>query len=321
MNRKLNKLFLLLVLALPLFFAGLSSCKKDENKNPYDQYNNGNVDSTNILLPPTSIQGLHQQIFKPTCANSGCHDGTFEPDYRTIESTYNTLVYHSIIKNDNSDPLEYRVKPFDVEHSMLVRRMTVDLNGNSGTMPLDYSIDSTSDWNEKKNEHIENIKTWIRDGAKDISGNVANPTNRVPQINGMIITPQGSSTPFPRNISGVVQIPSGVSAIDIYLSFSDAETAAGQLNILTAQFSLSRDDYSVADTLQATTTSPIMAAGYGGSQVSYAHKISVPSVSAYWQGGTSHFFSAKVSDGTNTVSLPGLYALDIFKTYYSFKLL
>ncbi|MBK7268515.1 MAG: hypothetical protein IPI07_03030, partial [Flavobacteriales bacterium] len=31
---------------------------------------------------------------------SGCHDGTFEPEFRTIASAYNSLVYHPVIAND-----------------------------------------------------------------------------------------------------------------------------------------------------------------------------------------------------------------------------
>ena len=65
-------------------------------------------------LNPASIEGLHANIFGKTCANSGCHDGNFEPDFRTIESTYNTLVFQPIIKNDLQGTYEYRVVPGNV---------------------------------------------------------------------------------------------------------------------------------------------------------------------------------------------------------------
>ena len=45
------------------------------------------------LAPPAGAQA-------PTCANSGCHDGTFEPDFRTVGSSWNTLVNHPVIAND-----------------------------------------------------------------------------------------------------------------------------------------------------------------------------------------------------------------------------
>ena len=68
----------------------LFSCK-EEYVNPFDNITNTNLNETNnIELEPTSIAGIHANVFRPTCANSGCHDGTFEPDFRTIESSYNT---------------------------------------------------------------------------------------------------------------------------------------------------------------------------------------------------------------------------------------
>ena len=41
-------------------------------------------------LPEGNFAWLHQQAFAPTCANSGCHDGTFEPDFRTVGASWNT---------------------------------------------------------------------------------------------------------------------------------------------------------------------------------------------------------------------------------------
>ena len=296
----------------------LSACKKDE-KNPYAPYNNPVIDSTTTgLLPPTSFAGLYQQIFFPTCANSGCHDGTFEPDFRTIESSYISLVYHAITKNDSTDPLTYRVYPFQADKSMLIRRLTTNLNGNSGFMPL--VTDPGSDWPANKVTYIANIKQWITDGAKDISGNVANPVNKVPQMNGMIITAHNSNTPFPRDVAGVVQVPSGTTAFDIYLSVSDAETAAGSLVISSSKFSLSRDDFSNAVNLTTAVISPVTFTGYQNTPVSFYHKITVSDASLYWQSGNRVFVSLTVSDGTNTVSLPGLYAIDVIKSYYSIQI-
>ena len=88
----------------------LASCSEDSKqvKNPYDNQEPENADGVVVNadkdLDPNSIAALHKDIFKPTCANSGCHDGNFEPDFRTIESSYNTLVNQPIVKNDISDP-------------------------------------------------------------------------------------------------------------------------------------------------------------------------------------------------------------------------
>jgi hypothetical protein len=158
--------FIKIILVLILFTA-IWSCQKQEDEeyvNPYDLIENPdpvNIDTT--ALDPKSLPGLHSDIFAKTCANSGCHDGTFEPDFRTIESTYNTLVNHPIIKNDPQGSFSFRVVPGNTDQSQLIARLTYDIDGNSGVMPL--VIEPDSDWEERKDEYIQNIKDWIAAGA------------------------------------------------------------------------------------------------------------------------------------------------------------
>lgn len=142
------------------------ACEKPEPYvNPFDSTETNNEEETNENeLDPASIEGLHATIFKPTCANSGCHDGTFEPDFRTIQSTYNTLVNHPIIKNDPQGSFEYRVIPNNVAESQLIARLTYDIDGNSGVMPL--ALEPDNDWESTSDTHIENIRKWIQNGAK-----------------------------------------------------------------------------------------------------------------------------------------------------------
>ena len=156
--KKLSFLFITLAL---LF----SACKKDAPTNPFNELTNPNgEEETPVELEATSLAGLHQNIFKPTCANSGCHDGTFEPDFRTLESTYNTLVNHPVIKNDPANSFTFRVVPGDVDASQLVARLTYDIDGNSGIMPL--ALEPDSDYTAKKEEYIQNVKDWIAGGAQ-----------------------------------------------------------------------------------------------------------------------------------------------------------
>ncbi len=146
-----------------------TACHK-ENVNPYDELEEeqNNIDST-VMLDPSSFGALHAYIFKPTCANSGCHDGNFEPDFRTIESSYNTLVNHPIIKNDPQGSYQLRVVPGNPDASVLMARLTFDIDGNSGVMPL--VIEPDSDWEQTSETHIQNVRKWIQDGAKDVFGN------------------------------------------------------------------------------------------------------------------------------------------------------
>ena len=116
-----------------------------------------------VDLDPTSLAGLHAALFAPTCANSGCHDGTFEPDFRTVYSTYNTLVEQPVIKNDPQNSFSLRVAPGDVAASQLVARLTYDIDGNSGIMPL--ALEPDSDYPDRREALIEDVKSWIAAGA------------------------------------------------------------------------------------------------------------------------------------------------------------
>lgn len=154
----------------------LAACKKSSSPaNPFDDPKNQPPASNNndTLLPLDNFAGLHQRIFKPTCSNSGCHDGTFEPDFRTIESSYATMVNQPIIKNNPSGTFQLRVVPGNANASVLHERVVRDIDGISGIMPL--SVDPNSDWPAKKTEYIAAIVTWINAGARDMFGNP--PTN------------------------------------------------------------------------------------------------------------------------------------------------
>ena len=160
----MNTLHGMLTGILVLLFLA-QACKK-EAINPYDQKPiEEEPDDPNPALDSTSLTGLHALIFRPTCANSGCHDGTFEPDFRSVSSTYNTLVNHPIIKNDLEGTYTHRVVPSNVEASLLIARLTYDIDDNSGVMPL--VVEPDSDWPENKEAYIRHIKSWIEKGAPE----------------------------------------------------------------------------------------------------------------------------------------------------------
>jgi hypothetical protein len=123
-----------------------------------------------------SFIGLHKYIFSTTCAASGCHDGSFEPDFRTVQSAYNTLVNHKIVKNTTDNRFEYRVIPNDVENSMLYERVTTTDNV-LGKMPL-YDFPLTP-------REVSFIEDWINAGAPDGFGNSPTVFNEEPAFFGM----------------------------------------------------------------------------------------------------------------------------------------
>ncbi len=142
-----------------------TACDKAEPDNPFEpDTTGGGGDTSTQELSYQGLAGIQDRIFRPTCANAGCHDGTFEPDFRTLASSYATLVDHPVIKNDPADSYEYRVVPGNIEASQLYTRITADIDGNSGIMPL--VLEPDSDYNMHRDTYIAWIRRWIAEGAK-----------------------------------------------------------------------------------------------------------------------------------------------------------
>jgi hypothetical protein len=124
-----------------------------------------------------SFVGLHKYIFSTTCAVSGCHDGSFAPDFRTVQSAYNTLVNHEIVKNTNDNRFEYLVIPNDVANSMLYERITTT-DPVLGRMPL-YDFPLTT-------REVGLIEDWINAGAPDGFGNSPTVIDEEPAFFGIV---------------------------------------------------------------------------------------------------------------------------------------
>ena len=228
---------LYIFIIISLFF---QACKKDGEINPYDNPNlNSNEDiDTNYFSDATTFQALHNNIFIPTCANSGCHDGAFEPDFRTIESSYNTLVYQPVIKNDNVNTYEFRVKPSNSDKSILYKRLIEDIDGISGIMPLSAEYNPEHYWLDHKEEYIQNIKDWIDNGAMDMFGNLPLQPNNIPEMRGAIAFITGQTTPLSREIPrGTIYVPSSANSIDLWFSVQDDILATNELSYNKIKFS------------------------------------------------------------------------------------
>lgn len=164
----------------------INACKKEERVidtiypeapfNPYDT-----IDRTGMVIDPPDIDsnsflGLHTYIFSQRCAVPACHDGSFEPDFRTVQSAYSTLVYHPVIKNTSDSAFTYRVQPGNAQQSWLYERITTN-DPLLGRMPLyDNPLTGTE---------INRIKEWINSGAKDFFGNSATYPNYQPALFGV----------------------------------------------------------------------------------------------------------------------------------------
>lgn len=310
------------ILGLFIFFLlGLSACKEEPPINPFDEVVNPNGPvPEDVILDPISIEGLHANVFKKTCANSGCHDGTFEPDFRTIESTYNTLVYQAVIKNDLLGTYEYRVLPGSLDASQLINRLTTDIDGTSGIMPL--VIEPDSDWEQEKETQIQNIKDWILSGAKDILGN--QPVLNDNGLPGMLGVAGFAGTWVGREDSGfgALRIPKSQSTLDLYIALTDDKTAPNQLTNNKIRFANSADGFAAAADLNLQVlASPETQIGFEGEQVKYYHKISI-NPQDYAEVGETVFFRVYVKDDSNPLTeIPSDGGAFYIKNYFSFTII
>ncbi|MEO0898972.1 MAG: hypothetical protein AAFY71_21350 [Bacteroidota bacterium] len=161
----------LLVVSLLIAACGNNAINPNEPENPFDSIVFPEDTIAPTQIDTASIVGLHHYIFSVSCAVPGCHDGSFEPDFRTVQSAYSSLVYHPVIKNTVDEAYEYRVKPASLNESWFYNRVTTD-DQTLGRMPL-YD-NPLEEWK------LQAIRDWIMDGAKDQFGQDASLPNRQP---------------------------------------------------------------------------------------------------------------------------------------------
>jgi hypothetical protein len=295
-------------------FVIYESCLPDPvaDPNPFEE-NIKNQDTVNFVfndIDPNTIVGLYQNIFGPTCANSGCHDGTFEPDFRTIESSYHSLVYRIPVKNDGS--LTYRVDPGNPNKSAIVKRLAGTI---SPQMPIE--IEPDSDWWTKSEEYIQNVTNWIANGALDMAGNepqinYANPTliGAAAQFNGVWLNRKDGYGPL--------MIPDSVNNIDIYLSFDPINNPdAFGVNELMFGFEGESFEMDTSITMEIMNN-PVAHYSLYGKLVSYTHKVTID-LDNMALTEDHYFMRVKVQDGSHPITeIPSENGFYYFKEYMSF---
>lgn len=173
------KAFVFSILATAVIF---NACTKEKiNETPEETTKpkpfTGTPLPTDTSIDPNSILGIHKNIISLKCNNPGCHDGTFEPDFRTVQSSYTTLVYAPVVKDSLQDikgvwkKFKYRVVPGDTTMSFIHERLT--------TPTSEYMPSNGVRLTRKEIVHINN---WIMNGAKDIYGNAPAAPDTLPQI-------------------------------------------------------------------------------------------------------------------------------------------
>ncbi len=296
------------------------ACKKDgaDIDNPYlkpIKINRDTTTSKDSSADPTSIQGLHRDLFSPTCANSGCHDGTFEPDFRTVESSFASLVNVKPIKNDLAGTFNARVVPGNADASMLPYRMTVDLGGNSGIMPL--ALEPGSTYPTKKDVLLANLRTWINNGARDSKGNKPGTANFPPQIlgvqalvNGIQLGRGGKYEPI---------LAAAGQNVDLWFSLSDDVLNQENLTNMTINWSANPEVYDPANEKPLVKGSPKSLPGLyaGTSDYVWNYTFSTAGMQPY----DVVWFRITCSDNVNNnYQLPNKNSMFFLKKYFALRI-
>jgi hypothetical protein len=285
-----------------MIFLIINSCKKD----PYDDVDYDTDTTTTLTADPNTIVGLHKNIFFPMCALPACHDGTFEPNYLTVQSTYSTLVYHPVGLTTLNDTLffTFRVKAYDTTYSLLHELVTTDNDQNF--MPRQG--------NRLTQDEISHINNWIMNGARDEYGNIATAPDLPPYDSAYIFVAFDSLVTIQYNVDsnrvgGIGYNPFIVSQnqyLNVAFFIRDDSTSVANLTVNRLKLSLDKNDFSSAATVNAFYFS--------------LYNIWVAPFHANYPVGTQVYMRYYVNDGhhTSDTETPRSDMPDVYKSYFSF---
>lgn len=257
----MKRVFLILLPVFVLMFGLLHSCKKNEPapKNPYDDIVRDDTTDSEIPVDSLTITYIHKKVLAPSCAVPGCHVGNFEPDFRTPQSSFSTLAYAPIIKNNAQGQFKYRVIPYDTTWSVMYERITnCCFVNNNDRMPQDNIGIPLPD------SSLRLVSSWIMHGARDMFGNVPQLPNNEPVVGYYIAVDTFSLVPFVLpterydtvRMDGVYYnpfiVPLNKSVFYMLFTVTDDSTAAGQLQYNKLKVSTNADNFSSATTYNAS---------------------------------------------------------------------
>ena len=286
----------------------LVNCTEDNLPiNPYDGVDYGNTTLVIDTVSSTSFVKLHRDVLGPSCNVMGCHDGSFEPDFRTVESSYNTLVYHEIIKNNLAEDFTYRVVPGDTALSVLHERLTNCCFVNTNDrMPQD-NIGNALD-----QEDLDAVTAWILGGAKDITGAIPSEPNNLPNVQYFSVSNATYDSTYSENrVGGLFYNPfimPNNEQVNFIFRVKDDHTNGG--NMLVNELSLSEniDDFSNAITATSLTF-----------ETTYKVWL-LPFNTAVLQSGKTYFMRYTINDGDNSANTtyPNNQTSFVYKNMWSF---
>lgn len=297
--------------------AGFVACDKEGDlpHNPYDDVDYLTPPAPVDTLQKNTLVWLHKNVLETRCALPGCHVGNFEPDFRTVESSFATLVYHPIIKNNQDSTFTYRVVPYDTANSVLHERITnCCFVGTNDRMPQDnigVPIDQ---------EFVDAISAWIMAGAPDMMGQVRPLPNKRPQIEYFVAT----NATYTVNLSATNNridtvyynpfiVDSGV-AVHFIPYVTDDNTPLNQLQYNKLRTSYSPDDFSPNAAGYQEYNAVFTNLGGAGQ-----HWIASFNTGNYAPGSVVYMrYYTQDETGGPIVEMPMTSMIAPYKTYYSF---
>ena len=296
-----------LFFALIMSFVLINCTEDDFPLNPYDGIDYGNTTLVIDTVSSTSFVKLHRDVLGPSCNVMGCHDGSFEPDFRTVESAYNTLVYHTIIKNNLAEDFTYRVVPGDTALSVLHERLTNCCFVNTNDrMPQDNI------GNALPEADLDAVTAWILEGAKDITGAIPNEPNNLPNVQYFLVSDATYDSIYSENrIGGLFYNPflmPNNEQVNFIFRVNDDQTLAKDMLLNQLSISEYSDDFSNA----------IMASAITFEQTNKVWLLSFNT--AILQIGKTYFMHYTINDGDNptNTTYPNNQTSFVYKNIWSF---
>jgi len=296
-----------LFFALIMSFVLINCTEDDFPLNPYDGIDYGNTTLVIDTVSSTSFVKLHRDVLGPSCNVMGCHDGSFEPDFRTVESAYNTLVYHTIIKNNLAEDFTYRVVPGDTALSVLHERLTNCCFVNTNDrMPQDNI------GNALPEADLDAVTAWILEGAKDITGAIPNEPNNLPNVQYFLVSNATYDSIYSENrIGGLFYNPflmPNNEQVNFIFRVNDDQTLAKDMLLNQLSISEYSDDFSNAIMVSAIT-------------FEQTNKVWLLSFNtAILQIGKTYFMRYTINDGDNptNTTYPNNQTSFVYKNIWSF---
>ena len=297
-----------------MIIIGIQACNKEtpEPENPFDTIQDSNNTGVIDTVSASSLLGLHRNIFSTRCAVPGCHDGNFEPDFRTVQSTFSTLVYAPINKNNIANSFTYRVVPGDTNLSVLYERIT-----NCCFVNTDDRMPQDNIGTGLPASDIRNIATWIVNGAPNVSGQIVSRPDLEPSLSYYVAVNTTFDVEYSieaNRVDSVIYnafyIPNGTPNFYMGVLVEDDNTPLANMEVNTLLLSTNKDDFSVAIPFTATYINvqgqdPIWLTSVNTSNL-------IP--------GTIYYMRYRVNDGqhTNNTEFPENTSNEFYKSYWSF---